>query len=107
MQEYFNFCLLCALFTLIFYLYIRIKKYFPILKWQKIPLAVRNQTQSIKNSSNAFSLGIATYILALGVIGSLAYYIYRSKKGKEVSMPCNPTISQPLPRPQTNKFEMD
>ena len=32
MLEYFNFCLLCALFTLIFYLYSRIRKYFPLLK---------------------------------------------------------------------------
>ena len=32
MLEYLNFCLLCALFALIFYLYIRIKKYFPLLK---------------------------------------------------------------------------
>ena len=32
MLEYLNFCLICALFTLTFYLYIRIKKYFPILK---------------------------------------------------------------------------
>ena len=32
MLEYLNFCLLCAIFVLIFYLYIRIKKYFPILK---------------------------------------------------------------------------
>ena len=32
MLEYFNFFLLCAIFTLILYLYIRIKKYFPILK---------------------------------------------------------------------------
>ena len=32
MLEYLNFCLLCAIFTLILYLYIRIKKYFPILK---------------------------------------------------------------------------
>ena len=32
MLEYSNFCLLCALFALIFYLYIRAKKYFPILK---------------------------------------------------------------------------
>ena len=32
MLEYLNFCLLCATFTLILYLYIRIKKYFPILK---------------------------------------------------------------------------
>ena len=32
MLEYLNFCLLCAIFTLIFCLYIQIKKYFPILK---------------------------------------------------------------------------
>ena len=32
MIEYLNFCLLCSLFALSFYLYIRIKKYFPILK---------------------------------------------------------------------------
>ena len=32
MLEYFNFCLICTIFTLIFYLYIQIKKYFPILK---------------------------------------------------------------------------
>ena len=32
MPEYLNFCLICTLFTLIIYLYIRIKKYFPILK---------------------------------------------------------------------------
>ena len=32
MLEYLNFCLICALFALILYLYIRIKKYFPILK---------------------------------------------------------------------------
>ena len=32
MLEYLNFCLLCAIFALIFYLYIRIKMYFPILK---------------------------------------------------------------------------
>ena len=32
MLEYLNFCLLCTMFALIFYLYIRIKKYFLILK---------------------------------------------------------------------------
>ena len=32
MLEYLNFCLLCAIFALIFYLYIRTKGYFPILK---------------------------------------------------------------------------
>ena len=32
MLEYLNFCLICAIITSILYLYIRIKKYFPILK---------------------------------------------------------------------------
>ena len=32
MLEYLNFCLLCAICVSILYLYIRIKKYFPILK---------------------------------------------------------------------------
>ena len=32
MLEYLNFCLLCAIFSSILYLYIRIKKCFPILK---------------------------------------------------------------------------
>ena len=32
MLEYLNFCLLCALFALIFYLYIRIKRYLPLFK---------------------------------------------------------------------------
>ena len=32
MLEYLNFSLLCILFALIFYLYIQIKKYFPLLK---------------------------------------------------------------------------
>ena len=32
MLEYLNFCLICAIFVSIFYLYIQIKKYFPILK---------------------------------------------------------------------------
>ena len=32
MLEYLNFCLLCSIFTSILYLYIRIKKYFPLLK---------------------------------------------------------------------------
>ena len=32
MLEYLNFCLLCAIFALIFYLYIRIDRYLPIKK---------------------------------------------------------------------------
>ena len=35
MLEYLNFFLLCIIFTSILYLYIQIKKYFPILKMQK------------------------------------------------------------------------
>ena len=48
-------------------------------------------------------------VIALGVIGSLGYYIYWSKKGqvsrevKDVSMAHNP----PKQLPQSNKFEMD
>ena len=44
-------------------------------------------------------------VLALGVIGGLGYYIYRTKKGEQ------PQRNNPKPRPQmqpqTNKFEMD
>ena len=32
MLEYLNFCIPCVLFTLILYLYARVKKYFPLLK---------------------------------------------------------------------------
>ena len=32
MLEYLNFCLICALFALIFYLYIRMKRYLPLFK---------------------------------------------------------------------------
>ena len=32
MLEYLNFCLLCALFALIFYLYTQVKRYLPLLK---------------------------------------------------------------------------
>ena len=44
-------------------------------------------------------------VLALGVIGSLGYYIYWSKKGEQ------PQQNNPKPQPQmqlqTNKFDMD
>ena len=44
-------------------------------------------------------------VLALGVIGSLGCYIYRTKKGEQ------PQQNNPKPHPQTqaqtNKFEMD
>ena len=48
--------------------------------------------------------GIAA-VLALGVIGCIGYYIYRTKKVQE------PQQNNPKPhrqmQPQTNKFEMD
>ena len=47
-------------------------------------------------------------VIALGVIGGLGYYIYRTKKGEQ---PSNPQQNNPKPHPQmqlqTNKFEMD
>ena len=35
MLEYLNFCLICALFALIFYLYARVKRYLPLLKMRE------------------------------------------------------------------------
>ena len=51
-------------------------------------------------------------VIALGVIGSLGYYIFQTKKGpanREVTIPVS---QEPRPQviasqPQTNKFEMD
>ena len=40
-------------------------------------------------------------VIALGVIGGLGYYIYRTKKGEQ------PQQNKPHLQPQTNKFEMD
>ena len=44
-------------------------------------------------------------VLALGVIGSLGYYIYRTKKGEQQNNP--KPHPQPQTQTQTNKFEMD
>ena len=44
-------------------------------------------------------------VIALGVIGGLGYYIYRSKKGEQPQQ--NNPKQQPQAQPQTNKFEMD
>ena len=46
-------------------------------------------------------------VIAVGVIGGLGHYIYRTKKGAATAkqgreVPNNP----PKPRPQSNKFEM-
>ena len=51
-------------------------------------------------------------VIALGVIGGLGYYIYRTKKGqaggevKDSSTTRNPIVSQ-QPSTNANKFEMD
>ena len=50
-------------------------------------------------------------VLALGVIGGLGYYIYRSKKGEQPQGEAQQNNPKPHPQPQTqaqtNKFEMD
>ena len=42
-------------------------------------------------------------VMALGVIGSFGYYIYRSKKVEQQNNP----KPHPQTQSQTNKFEMD
>ena len=44
-------------------------------------------------------------VIALGVIGSLGYYIYRTKKGEQPQR--NNPKPHPQTQPQTNKLEMD
>ena len=44
-------------------------------------------------------------VLALGVIGGLRYYIYRTKKVEQPQQ--NNPKPHPQTQPQTNKFEMD
>ena len=44
-------------------------------------------------------------VIALGVIGGLGYYIYRSKKVEQLQQ--NNPKPHPQTQPQTNNFEMD
>ena len=48
-------------------------------------------------------------VIALGVIGGLGYYIYRSKKVEQPKGEAQQNNPKPHPQmqPQTNKFEMD
>ena len=70
------------------------------------------QVQLEKSEVNQY-YGIGD-VIALGVIGGLGYYIYRSKKGEvpnralQTPAPWNPS-QQPCPQAQVqiNKFEMD
>ena len=52
------------------------------------------QVQLEKTGMNQY-YGIGA-VIALGVIGGLGYYIYRSKKGEQ---PSNPQQNNPKPRP--------
>ena len=46
-------------------------------------------------------------VLALGVIGGLGYYIYRTKKVEQPQGEAQRNNAKPHPQPQTNKFEME
>ena len=48
-------------------------------------------------------------VIALGVIGGLGYYIYRSKKRQvpDRALQCPAPPQQPPSHPQTNKFELN
>ena len=75
-------------------------------------LAESNRKKSeAKKQAKLEASGINQYygigaVLALGVIGSLGYYIYQTRKGEQ---PSNPQQNNPKPHPQlqTNKFEME
>ena len=61
-----------------------------------------------KKQSKLEASGVTQYhgigaVIALGVIGGLGYYIYRTKKGEQPQRN-NP---KPHPQPQTNMFGMD
>ena len=83
-------------------------------------LAVHNRNKREEQRKEQVKLeksGVNQYygigaVIALGVIGGLGYYIYRTKKGqaggevKDSSTTHNPTVSQ-QPSTKDNKFEMD
>ena len=79
------------------------------------------QAQLEKTTRWGFTSGVNQYygigaVIAVEVIGGLGYYIYCNKKGQvsqevpnralQAPAPRNPPPKQ-LPRPQTNKSEMD
>ena len=62
--------------------------------------------REVKKQAKLEVIGVNQYygigaVIALGVIGSLGYYVYRTKKGEQQNNP------KPHPQPQTNKFVMD
>ena len=77
-------------------------------------LAAHNRKRrELKAQSEAASRGVNQYhrtgaVIAVGVIGGLGYYIYRTKQPSHTQSnnPPHRPPKQP-PRPQTNNFEMD
>ena len=75
------------------------------------------QVQLERTARRGFAKGVNQYygigaVIAVGVIGGLGCYIYRSKKGQVSQEVPNRALQAPAPpqqspRPQTNKFEMD
>ena len=69
--------------------------------------AISHKKREAKKREEAQNGGMNQYygtgaVIAVGVIGGLGYYIYRTKKGE---VPNNPPPQQP--RSQTNKFDVD
>ena len=65
-----------------------------------------HQKREAKKQAKLEASGVNQYygigaVIALGVIGGLGYYIYRTKKVEQ------PQQNKPHPQPQTNTFEMD
>ena len=62
--------------------------------------SAETQKSEVLTSSQYYGIGA---VLAVGVIGSLSYYIYQAKKGE-----VPPQYSQPPQQPpKANKFKMD
>ena len=59
----------------------------------------KNKKAKKSKMGQYYGIGV---VLAVGVIGSLGYYLYQAKKGKVNVVPNN----SPQPHPQTNKSEM-
>ena len=70
--------------------------------------AMKREQAKLEASGVNQYYGIGAFI-ALGVIGGLGYYIYRTKKGEQLQQnnPKPHPQRQPQAQPQTNKFEMD